>query len=197
MILCIPYSPTLPRGYDKLVGAISRNGKHPAHTLFVISESAHDDAAFQLAMKLRDYFGRYFAITVPSQPESMVMTSNRMFIAATEALKNYAPAAHEMQEPVMLYFDPTWRPTKPRWLDEFQTEYYIRGAPTTFGNFRKDKVVGPLAIKRDFIGKSSLLRFLSGKAHWREFLAWELINNGVQAEALGRILPAYIRPFDP
>jgi len=201
MILTIPYNPNLPGGYDKLASAITRYGKHPNHTLFVVAKEGHEDGAFLFAMKVRECFGRYFAVTVPDQKETALRNSNRMFAAALDALKQYEPTEHEMPEPVMFYFDPTWRPTKARWLDEFQSEYYIKGAPTTFGHFKTTggvgKVVGPVAIKRDFLQKTKLLSFLSDSTHWREFLAWEIINNGLPSEALGRVLPAFIRPFDP
>lgn len=201
MILCIPYNPTLPGGYDKLTNAILRNGRHPNHTLFVTSKEEHGDGAFEFAMKIQAQFGRYFAVTIQDQKEGALHASNRMFVSALDALRQYEPSDSEMPEPVMLYFDPTWRPTKQRWLDEFQAEYYIAGAPTTFGHFKRTggvgRVVGPVAIKRDFLQKTKLLSFLPPDVHWREFLSWEIIGCGLQAEALGRILPAYIRPFDP
>lgn len=202
MILTIPYNPSLPGGYDKLVSAILRNGRHPLHTLFVTALPQHEDGAFELAMKLKDQFGRYFAVTVPPpvKSETAIQSSNRAFLAALDALRTYGPGEEEMPEPVMLYFDPTWRPTKKRWLDEFQAEYYIAGAPTTFGNFQtsgeKARVVGPVAIKRVFLKKTKLLDFIPDRTHWRDYLAWEIVNNGVKAEAFGRILPAYIRPSD-
>lgn len=204
MIFTIPYNPTLPGGYDKLAAAINRNGSHQSHTLFVTALPQHEDGAFDLAMKIREQFGRHFAVTIPAppQPESAIAASNRAFLAALDALRNYEPAKHEMQEPVMCYHDPLWRPTRPRWLDEFQTEYYVLGAPTTFGNFKKlkngtAKVVGPVVISRKFLKMTKLLDFPMGDTHWRNFLAWEIINNGLQSEALGEKLPAYIRPFAP
>ena len=200
MILTIPYNPTLPGGYDKLVSSITRFGKHPMHTLFVVSLPQHEDGAFDLAMRLREYFGRYFAVTVPAaaQPESGTHLSNRMFTAAVDALRSYEPTEQEMPDPVMLYHDPLWRPMKVRWLDEFQAEYYIAGAPDTFGLFQskgdKARVEGPVAVSRKFLAKTDLLPFLSGETHWREFLAWEFIRNGLPSTAIGRTLPAYIRP---
>lgn len=200
MIVTIPYNPSLPGGYDKLASALTRNGKNQHHTLFVLAKEEHEDGAFDFAMKVRDYFGRYFAVSVPDQQETMLKASNRMFLAALDALKTYVPLETEMPEPVMLYFDPSWRPTKVGWLNEFQAEYYIAGAPTTFGHFRTTggigKVVGPVAIKRDFLTKTKLLTFLPDDRHWRDFLSWEIIGNGLVSEAFGRILPAYIRPFD-
>ena len=198
MILCIPYNPSLPGGYDKLVSGIVRYGKHPAHTLFIVAKAEHEEGAFTMAMQLKDHFSRYFAITVPDQPEAPIRNSNRMFVAAMDALRSYKPLALEMPQPVMLYFDPSWRPTQDRWLDKFQAEYYISGAPTTFGSFKTTgtaKVIGPVAISCKFLRETKLLNFLPETVHWREFLAWEIINSGLQAEALGRILPAYIRPF--
>ena len=197
MILTIPYHPSLPGGSDRLAGALSRNGRHPNHTLVVITQAAHEDAAFDFAMKIHGQFGRYIAVTIPDQQEPMLVTSNRMFLAALDMLREYVPADYEMPDPSMLYFDPTWRPTKQRWLDEFNSDYYLAGAPTTFGCFRDGKPIGPVVIKQDFLKKTKLLDFLPGAGtHWRDYLAWEIINNGVNAEALGRTLPAYIRPFD-
>lgn len=200
MILTLPFNPTLPGGYDKLATALLRYGRHPAHTLFVIARQEHEDPAFEFAMKVRNQFGRYFAITVPDQRETALKASNRMFVAALDALRQYAPAAHENPEPVMLYFDPTWRPTKARWLDEFQSDYYLAGAPSTFGNWKVKgdaaRVEGPVAISRKFLNQTKLLDFLPDTTHWREFLAWEIINNGLQSEAFGRVAPSYIRPSD-
>src|SRR6478609_8333553 len=138
MILAIPYNPNLHGGYDKLVGAINRYGRHPAHTLFVLAQEEHEDGAFALAMKLKDQFGRYFAVSVPTPevPDSAIAGSNRVFLAAMDALRSYEPTENEMPEPVLFYFDPTWHPRKTRWLDEFQTEYYLAGAPVTFGCFQ-------------------------------------------------------------
>lgn len=198
MILAVPYNPTLPKGYAKLVADLNRNGRHPNHALFVVSQEVHQDEAFEFAMKVKDQFGRYFAVTVPTQDTGMIWTSNRMFLAAMDALKSYIPTPEEMQEPVMLYFDPTWKITRPRWLDDFQAEYYIRGAPVTFGNFRvkgeKARIEGPVAINSRFLKITKLIDFLPRDLHWREFLAWEIVNNGLQSEAFGRISPAYIKP---
>lgn len=196
MILTIPYNPKTPGGYDKLSASILRHGRHPAHTLFVVSKEADEDAAFAFAMKVQNQFGRYFAVTVPDQRESMTRASNRLFVAALKALESYEPSETENAESVMLYFDPTWKICKPRWLDEFQAEYYIAGAPVTMGNFKGEKVTGPVAINRRFLKLTKLLSFLPDSTHWREFLAWELINNGLQSTAFGRILPAYIRPHN-
>lgn len=201
MILAIPFNPTLPGGYGKLTNALLRYGRHPNHTLVVLSTTEHEEGALEFAMKLREHFGRYFAVTLDDRPGSMLMTSNRMFAAAMKALADYAPGPDEMQEPVMFYFDPTWKPVKDRWLDMFQAEYYIAGAPTVYGAFDIDggkaKVVGPVAVNRRFLQLTRLLEFLSASDHWRDYLAWEMVNSGVSAGAIGKVLPAYIRPYDP
>ncbi len=199
VILTIPYNPNLPGGYERLTNALLRNGKHPNHTLLVLAKREHEDPAFDFAMKIHDQFGRYVAVQIPSSdtPRSAVAESNTVFLTALEALRTYEPGDHEMPDPAMLYFDPTWRPTKTRWLDEFNTEFYLAGTPTTYGFSQDGKILGPVVLKRDFLKKSKLLEFLpSSGTHWREFLAWEIINNGLQADAIGRVLPAYIRPFD-
>ncbi len=201
MIVALPYSPDLPGGYDRFVSAITRYGKHPSHTLFVIAKEEHTDGAFELAMRLKEQFGRYFAISLDERRETRLQESNRMFLTALNALKEYQPTENEMPEPTMIYFDPTWRPMKQRWLDEFQMEYHLAGAPATFGCFQtkggKGKILGPVAINRRWLGITKLLDFLPANTHWREFLAWEIINNGLQSPAIGQLLPAYIRPFAP
>ena len=203
MLLTIPYNPTLPCGYDKLVSAIQRHGKHPLHTLFVASQQEHEDGAFELAMKLKDHFGKYFAITLPppAHPETMLKVSNRMFVAAMDALRTYKPTGTDHPKTVMLYMDPSWRPTKPRWLDEFQSDYYLAGAPKVFGHFKtegdKARIEGPVAVGIDFLAHTQLLNFIPPSAHWRDYLAWEMVNVGVRADAFGPVAPAYIRPFDP
>lgn len=200
MILAIPYNPNLPGGYDRITSSILRNGKHPNHTLFVVALPQHEDGAFALAMKLKDHFGRHFAITVPSprHPETKIQASNRTFLAALDALKTYVPSENENAEPVLLYFDPTWRPTKARWLDELQADYHLAGTPVIYGNFNAQgdnaKIEGPVVISRRFFGKTILVDFIPHDTHWRNFLAWEMIKNGLQAEAFGKVLPAYIRP---
>lgn len=201
MLLAIPFNPTLPGGYKKLADSILRYGRHPNHTLIVPSLVSHEEEALEFAMKLKDQFGRYFAVTVPDQPETMLRTSNRIFTATMKALNDHTPAPGEMPEPVMLYHDPTFKPFKKRWLDEFQAEYYLSGAPTVFGRFKVDgdtaRVEGPVAINARFLKATKLIDFLPDDAHWRDFLAWEMFNVGVSAEAIGKVLPAYIRPYDP
>lgn len=200
MLLAIPYNPTLPGGYERLIGAFQRLGKHTAHTLIVLTSEAHEDGALALAMELKDVFGRHFSVTIQDQKEPMVKTSNRMFVAAMDTLKKHVPASSEMPEPVMLYFDPTWRPTQKRWLDEFQAEYYIAGAPTIYGYFKtkdeKARVEGPVAINVRFLKQTQLIDFIPDNVHWRDYLAWEMFNSGVKAPAFGKALPAYIRPYD-
>lgn len=197
MIVAIPFNPSLPGGYDRLVSAIIRYGKHPNHTLFVVSRAEHEDAAFEMAITLKDQFGRFFIITVPDKNVPPLQRANNLFVGATDALLAYEPTEDESEDPAMLYFDPLWRPVKARWLDEFNSEYHIFGAKPTYGCFDGDKVIGPVVLKRSFLKKSLLINFLPTDRHWREYLAWEIITNGLHADALGKNLPAYIRPFDP
>lgn len=199
MLLAIPYNATLPGGYDRLTDALKRSGRHPNHTLVVISTVEHEEGAFEFAMGLKDFFGRYFAVTLPDQKETMLRGSNRIFRAAMTALHEYRPLPNENQEPVMLYLDPTWRPTQKRWLDEFQTEYYFAGAPLIYGRItregKKARVDGPVAINARFLQRSTLIDFVPDDVHWRDYLAWEMFNVSVKAPAIGKILPAYIRPY--
>jgi hypothetical protein len=200
MILCIPHHPRIT-DYAKFSLALRKLGTNPSHSLVVISNREHEEAAFEFQMGLVDGYLSGKSVVVPDIPgETPMQFSNRMFLAAMKTLDTHVPGPSEHPKPVMVYFDPTWKPFANRWLDDLQGEYYLNGAPLTMARFetRGDGLpvtAGPVMFAKGFPQHSRLLAFLmdSGK-HWREFLAWEIVNSAVKTDTIGRNKAASIRP---
>jgi len=170
-------------------------GTNPNHTLAVISFRQHDEGAYLFGNSVSDYFGRHMKLTVTSEPGSAAQAANQFFTSTLRAFQKYKPKAHEPDDLPLLYFDPTYRPTSARWLDDLQASYYREGAPMVFGNFGENGVpVGPIVLSRNFRKKSSLLDFLPENTHWRSYLAWELSKNSVKASCIGSHESAILQP---
>lgn len=198
MILCLPFHPSSPVDYDKFAGHLKRKGSMPNHTLLVVTLQQHEEQAFSFAMGLAGMFHRHFLSVVPDDRGTTLKHSNRMFLAACKALHEYAPDRKEIADPAMLYYDPSWRPVKNRWLDELQAEYYFQNAPVVFGNLVDGSPVeGPVILAKSYPAKSRLLDFLPDNEHWRKYLASEMVNLGVKTDAIGSQEAAYIRPYAP
>lgn len=200
MILCIPYHPRIT-DYGKFGSALRKLGTNPSHSLMTVSTREHEEAAFEFQMGLVDGYLSAKAVVVPDVPrETPMQFSNRMFLGAMKALHDHVPGPSEHPKPVMLYHDPTWRPFTNRWLDDLQGEYYLNGAPLVMGRFETNGAgvpvtAGPVAFAKGYPKHSKLLDFLmdSGE-HWRNFLAWELVNSSVKTDTIGRNKAASIRP---
>jgi len=201
MILCIPYHPRIT-DYAKFSLALRKLGTNPSHSLVVISNREHEEAAFEFQMGLVDGFLSGKSVVVPDIPgETPMQFTNRMFLGTMKMLDEHVPGPSEHPKPVMVYFDPTWRPFTNRWLDDLQGEYYLKGAPLAMARFetREDGLpvtAGPVLFAKGFPKHSKLKNFLidSGK-HWREFLAWEIVNVAVKTDTIGRNKAASIRPL--
>ena len=201
MILCIPYHPKIT-DFTKFGAALRKLGTNPSHSLMVVSTREHEEDAFEFLMGLKDGYLAAKTVVIPDAAgEPATRLLNRFFVAAMTALAGHVPGPSEHPKTVMLYFDATWRPFTNRWLDDLQAEYYLRGAPRVFGRF-EDRgegfaplSAGPVAFAKDFPARSKLLDFVidSGR-HWREYLAWELVNSSVKTDTIGRIKAASIRP---
>lgn len=197
MILSLPFHPDLPADYDRFAAHLKRKGSMPHHTLMVVALQQHEEEAFSFAMGLANSFQRNFLVAVPTEHETFLRSSNRLFKAACKALHEYAPGREEIADPAMVYFDPTWRPVRNRWLDELQSEYYFANGPTVFGNFEDGIPTGPIVLSKEYPAKSRLIDFIPGDIHWRKYLASEMVNFGVKTDAIGPHEAAYIRPYTP
>jgi hypothetical protein len=195
MILFIPYHEDLPVSYNELAGDILRAGTNPNHTLAVISLRSQDHGAFMFGNALTDYFGRHVKVSIDDRTERPVDTSNRFFTAALNAFRKYKPSTAEAVNSPMMYFDPMYAPNNPRWLDDLQADYFRQGAPAVFGNFGDGHTpVGPLILSREYADKSTLLSFIPQGEHWRNYLAWELFKNRVEATGIGSHDSAVVIP---
>lgn len=189
MILFIPYHENLPVSYKELALSIRKAGTNPNHTLAVISLRSHDDGAFRFSDLLSDYFGRVIKVSIDDRPESATDTSNRFFAAALDAFRKYKPMGYEPPNSPMMYFDPSYIPNNPRWLDDLQADFFRQGAPTIFGRFNKEggepAPVGPLILSRKYIEVSTLISFVPRGERWRSYLSWEMYKQGVEAAGIG------------
>lgn len=196
MILSIPFHEDSPVDFEKFAAHLKRKGHMPNHVLMVVCLAQHEEKAFSFAMGLAGYFARHFMVVVPKEKETVLRSSNRLFKAACKALHEYEPKKNELQDPPMCYYDPSWRPVKNGWLDMLQSEYYFANGPTVFGSL-EPRSVGPVIFSKEYPAKSRLLDFLPDNAHWRKYLASEMVNFGVKTDAIGTSEAAYIRPYTP
>lgn len=198
MILCIPYHPSLPLDYKKLASHLKTKGSHPSHSLMVVCNYRHEEEAFSFSMGLAKLFARQELVVTPDYPdEAPVRASNRLFAAAMKAFHKYVSQPPEHPTPAMLYYDPIYRPVKNRWLDDIQSEYYLKDAPMVLANFVKGLTVGPVVFGSKYPKSSKLIDFVPETTHWRRYLASELVKDGVETEAFGESADAYIRPYTP
>jgi hypothetical protein len=197
MFVAIPYHPDLPASYGELIVSIKKAGTNPGHTLAVVSLREHDDEAYLFGNALADYFGRHVKISVEERPENRVQMSNRFFTAALSAFDRYKPGQGETPDAPLLYMDPSYRPTSPRWLDELQSAYFQKGAPMVYGVPKKTDIpafLGPVILNRSFKNTSSLMAFMPPDHHWRDYLAWEMVKNSVKADGIGTHESAVLVP---
>jgi hypothetical protein len=88
----------------------------------------------------------------------------------------------------MLYMSPDYRPNEQGWLDQIQSEYYLKRAPLVFGKFEPNgpKILqGPAVFRKDFYQKSGLLSFVPPDIHWRTYLQHEILTNAVETTLIG------------
>ena len=199
MIVFIPYHEDLPVSYKELAESIRKAGTNPNRTLAVISLRSQDDGAFTFGNLLTDYFGRHVKVSVDDRAESTVDMSNRFFTAALNAFRKYKPASNEAANSPMMYYDPSYIPNNPRWIDDLQADYFRQGMPQVFGQFggkntEKHIPVGPLILSRSYADTSTLLSFIPTGIHWRNYLAWELFKNRVDATGIGSHDSAVLTP---
>lgn len=195
MILFIPYHEALSVSYNELAQSIMRAGTNPNHTLAIISLRSQDHGAFMFGNALTDYFGRHVKISIDDRVEHPIDSSNRFFTAALNGFRKYKPSSAEAKNAPMMYFDPSYVPNNPRWLDDLQADYFKQGAPQVFGSFGDSHIpTGPLILSRQYADTSTLLSFMPQGNHWRNYLAWEFFKNKVEAVGIGTHDSAVVIP---
>jgi len=190
VIVSIPYFPDLT-DYKSLSKAINANGQLQGHQLHVVCREEDETKANSFADSLVDTFGRAHIAVLPATNRGPVQLANEFFRSACRFMWNFKPTSPEEEpEPVLLYFDPTYRPIKPLWANTLQSSHYLFRKPVT-GDFQLDDEgaqvpQGPLIISKDFVNKSGLIDSLGASQHWRLRLKWEFTKDFLSTNLIGK-----------
>jgi hypothetical protein len=196
---------------EKLAADLKRRGGYPEHTLRIISSREDEELAYRIGDELADSFpkGRATTETLPAltprffqlpAPVQQTFLANAMFKKAMAFLEGYQYGPDEVPEAPMLYFHPLYRPTQQGWLNDLQSEFFLKGAPPVMARFemiglRTDRnvknpnvrqvTVGPVIFGRKCLGNLPLLGYLDDKEHWRSRMVHELASGAVATKAIG------------
>lgn len=189
MILGVPYHPAIT-DYKTLISDLRKRGQLLNHSLVVICHPDHEAEAYGLGTELSDMFQRSANSVVASSERRKFGLSNDFFRAAVRYVESYKSKAGELEDPAILYLDPTYRPARSNWMDSIQAEYYLNNAPKVFGKSKTDddgaKIFqGPLVISKNYYKSSGLINFMPENTQWREYLKWELTKNSVETNLIG------------
>lgn len=187
MILCTPFAPGLT-DYTDYTAFLIRRGKLLGHVHLVVARHEDEAEAYEFAEKLSDHFVRTHTSILPPKARSANETAVDMFRAALRFARDYKPGEGELPDPAMLYTSPDYRPQENGWLDQIQSEYYLKRAPLVFGKFEPNgpKILqGPAVFRKDYYGKSGLLSSVPPNIHWRLYLQHEILNNAVETTLIG------------
>lgn len=168
-----------------------------SHTAFVISRPSDEQAGLDLSMSLSQSFGRHFQGVLQHPGKTTADTANLFFRTAMRFLKAYKPDSSEPKDVPLLYLDPMWKPKGKFWLDQLQSEWFLKGAPAVMGNPGDPEAPdfkGGVIVSKAFVEKSTLLDQLPDNEHWRKVLAWELFKNAVVTDSIGDTKTAILQP---
>lgn len=197
MILAIPYHPSVPVDYTKVVSELVRLAGNKSHTALVISRPQDEQAGLDLSMSLSQSFGKHYHGVLQSPGKTTADTANLFFRTAMRFLKAYKPAQDEPKNTPLLYLDPTWKPRAKHWLDKLQSEWFLKGSPAVMGNPGNPEAPdfkGAVVVGREYVEKSTLIDHLPDNEHWRKFLAWEMFKNHVLTDSIGDTPDAILQP---
>lgn len=197
MILAIPFHPSVPVDYTKVVSEMIRLAGNKSHTALVISRPQDEQAGLDLTMSLAQSFGRHYHGVLQHAGKTPLDTANLLFRTATRFLKAYQPNPDEPKNVPLIYFDPLWRPRGKFWLDTLQSEWFLKGAPAVMGNPGNPEAPdfkGGVILGKEYVEKSALIDHLPENEHWRKFLAWEMFKNAVVTSSIGETADAVLQP---
>jgi hypothetical protein len=167
-----------------------RKGKLEAHHLRVVSRREDEELAFKIASAMSDHFLKVTTHTLAERKRSAIGLGNDMFRAAFQFLRDHRSALGELQDPPLLYFDPSYRPSSNGWVDTLQAEFYLRQSPLSMGRTLPGKepksrvYVGPVLFSRAF-ADTEALNLLDEAFPWRERLQWLLAKDSVETKLIG------------
>jgi len=190
MILAVQFIPGLT-DYKALAAEFKKRGNLSNHVLLVLSEAEHEEEAYQFGTEIVDLFGHSVFKALPIMERRKAQLANDLFRHAVWFTMRYKPEDGEIADPALLYFDPTYRPSKTGWLDAIQSEYYLMRAPYAFGSSKPDVegariFNGPMVVSKEYGPTSGLLDFIPENVHWRNHLRWEFSKNSRETRLIGQ-----------
>lgn len=210
MIIAIPVLPDAT-DYSNLASDLIAAGPYVGHVLLVAASQDHHDEALDLLEALREHFTSAHLSVAPPNLEGSVLESC-LFQDICRWAANYTPAPGEIAQPPVLYFDPTYRPTKQSWAGFLQSDYYKRPG-SIVGQFEplddvqievaKGQFItqeggflskGPLMLPQSFAQTSTLLSNIPAQVGWRSWLRFELYVAHSDTETIGTGDEALLSP---
>lgn len=190
MIIAIPYVPEATN-YNDLARVLGTKHKCLGHILHVIHRKEDAEAADKFTNQIVDLFSRTTMTQLEVKERQKFDLPNDLFRVAVRHMENYHADPNDLQDPVLLYYDPAYRPRITGWADEIQLQYYLK-RPPVFGNIpalkgaEPSKIFeGPIVISKEWAKTSALLNFLRGDSHWRLYLHHELFKDAVTTKVIG------------
>lgn len=201
MIIALPVHRSTP-GIETIANDFKKKGSLKDHSLRVISTRADEDLAFNIADALADHFRSVTTQTLATGPRNGTKLANDMFFAAFKWHFGYKPGEGEIQDPPMMYFDPTYRPVAVNWVDQIQAEFYLKDSPAVLartltegrGTTFSRTTVGPVVIGRKFLRDCTLIDFLGDREHWRVRMRHELAKDCVETLQIGHGNKSLLKP---
>lgn len=201
MLIAIPIHNTTP-GLDSLAMDLKKKGTLKDHVLRVISTREDENLAFEIADALSDHFRAVTIQTLVPAKRNGNKLANDMFLAAFKWQFGYKPAAGEIADQPMMYFDPTYRPAAPNWVDQIQAEFYLHDSPAVMartstegkGTTFSRTTVGPVVIGRKFLRDCTLIDFLDDREHWRQRMRHELAKDCKETVQIGNGQKSLLKP---
>lgn len=193
MIVICPISTKSP-GIEKFAADLKKKGSLPEHILHLVSlrGGEDEDMAYKIGDELAGSFQRVTTETVlpnPAKGQSGLAWANQMFVTAMRFFEGYEYRPNEVPEAPMLFLPTNFRPVTNGWLNDLQSEFFLKGAPPAMGRTTtsgKDRVtVGPVIFGRKCIGKLPTINTLDGKTHWRDWMKFEIAAGFHETKAIG------------
>ena len=187
MILATPYAEGLT-DYTDYTAYLIRRGKLLNHVHLIVARPEDEAAAYEFGEKLADNFRSSHTCILAPKARSANETAVDLLRAALRFARDYKAGEGELPDPAMLYMSPDYRPNENGWLDQIQSEYYLKRGPMVFGKFEPNgakTLQGPAVFRKDFYQKSGLLSTVPPNIHWRLYLQHEILNNAVETKLIG------------
>jgi len=198
MIVYIPFHPEVPN-IGTLAETLLKRGQCDNHTLVVVAHRQYEPGASDFRNEVADLWSDASVVVTDAIDGGLVAMANSLFRTTISHFKNRAPKASEPEATPMLYFDPSWLPSKNGWLDAIQSEFFYKGLPqvlaNTTPNARGEKITqGPVLFSREYVKNTALVPHLPANIHWRIYLRHEIAVVEMESETISTGSRSVIRP---